>query len=144
MDNKCRQIARLKSKCISNRQIAESLGLSRNYVNLIVKKMITTKRTFQEIENMNDMQIQSLLDFEVTSKRDTSYVLPDYEKLTKELSKPGVTMQLLWEEYRDRCMLNSMLPYKLTQFKKYLGVRTISWTIFFILIQDFVYTPQDF
>ena len=25
-----------------------------------------------------------------------------------------------------------------------LGVRTISWTIFFILIQDFVYTPQDF
>ena len=119
MDNKCRQIARLKSKCISNRKIAESLGLSRNYVNLIVKKMITTKRTFQEIEAMNDMQIQSLLDFEVASKRDTSYVLPDYEKLTKELSKPGVTMQLLWEEYRDSCKLNSMLPYKLTQFKKY-------------------------
>lgn len=64
MDNKCRQIARLKNKCISNRKIAESLGLSRNYVNLIVKKMITTKRTFQEIEAMNDMQTQSLLDFE--------------------------------------------------------------------------------
>ena len=122
MNNKCRQIARLKSKCISNRKIAESLGLSRNYVNLIVKKMITTKRTFQEIEAMNDMQIQSLLDFEVASKRDTSYILPDYEKLTKELSKLGVTMQLLWEEYRDSCKLNSMLPYKLTQFKKYFNV----------------------
>lgn len=36
----------------------------------------------------------------------THYVLPDYEGLAKELSKPGVTMQLLWEEYVQGCRLN--------------------------------------
>ncbi len=38
MSSKFKQIAKLKSKCISNRKIAESLEISRNYVNLIVKK----------------------------------------------------------------------------------------------------------
>lgn len=38
MSNKYQEIARLKSKNVSNRKIADSLGLSRNSVNLIVKK----------------------------------------------------------------------------------------------------------
>ena len=119
MSSKYQEIARLKSKNVSNRKIAESLGLSRNSVNLIVKKMISSKRTFQEFEVMEEQKIQELLNFEIASKRDTSYVMPDYEKLTKELSRPGVTMQLLWEEYKDECRLNATLPYRLTQFKKY-------------------------
>lgn len=120
MSNKYQEIARLKSKNVSNRKIADSLGLSRNSVNLIVKKMSSTKRTFQEFEVMEEQKIQEFLNFEIVPKRDTSYVMPDYEKLTKELSRPGVTMQLLWEEYSDECRLSgTLLPYKLTQFKKY-------------------------
>lgn len=119
MSNKYQEIARLKSKNVSNRKIADSLGLSRNSVNLIVKKMSSTKRTFQEFEVMEEQKIQEFLNFEIVPKRDTSYVMPDYEKLTKELSRPGVTMQLLWEEYSDECRLSGTLPYKLTQFKKY-------------------------
>ena len=119
MSSKFKQIARLKSKCISNRKIAESLEISRNYVNLIVKKMIATNLTFQEFGSMEETEIEKLLNFEKISKRDSSYVMPNYEKLTKELSKPGVTMQLLWEEYNDECRLNGTLPYKITQFKKY-------------------------
>ena len=119
MSNKYQEIARLKSKNVSNRKIADSLGLSRNSVNLIVKKMSSTKRTFQEFEVMEEQKIQEFFNFEIVPKRDTSYVMPDYEKLTKELSRPGVTMQLLWEEYSDECRLSGTLPYKLTQFKKY-------------------------
>ena len=119
MSSKFKQIARLKSKCISNRKIAESLEISRNYVNLIVKKMIATNLTFQEFGSMEKTEIEKLLNLEITSTRGSSYVMPNYEKLTKELSKPGVTMQLLWEEYNDECRLNGTLPYKITQFKKY-------------------------
>ncbi len=92
MSNKYQEIARLKSKNVSNRKIADSLGLSRNSVNLIVKKMSSTKRTFQEFEVMEEQKIQEFLNFEIVPKRDTSYVMPDYEKLTKELSRPGVTI----------------------------------------------------
>lgn len=47
------------------------------------------------------------------------YVMPDYKQLSKELAKPGVTMQLLWEEYAQECRLNNKIYYKLTQFKKH-------------------------
>lgn len=33
----------------------------------------------------------------------TRYEEPDYAAVHKELAKPGVTMTLLWEEYRARC-----------------------------------------
>lgn len=32
------------------------------------------------------------------------YVEPDFEKISAELGKKGVTIKLLWEEYRDRCI----------------------------------------
>lgn len=88
MSSKFKQIARLKSKCISNRKIAESLEISRNYVNLIVKKMIATNLTFQEFGSMEETEIEKLLNFEKISKRDSSYVMPNYEKLTKEVLVP--------------------------------------------------------
>ena len=43
----------------------------------------------------------------------------DYKQLAKELAKPGVTMQLLWEEYAQEARLNHKIYYKLTQFKKH-------------------------
>lgn len=33
--------------------------------------------------------------------------------------KPGVTLQLLWEEYAQDCRLEGKVFYQLTQFKKH-------------------------
>ncbi len=43
--------------------------------------------------------------------------MPNYKQLTRELAKPGVTMQLLWEEYVDQYLQTNLLYYQLTQFK---------------------------
>jgi len=45
-----------------------------------------------------------------------NYAEPDYAAIHKELAKPGVTMTLLWEEYRARCYENGQTPYQSTQF----------------------------
>jgi transposase len=45
--------------------------------------------------------------------------MPDYEYVHKEMLKSGVTLQLLWFEYCDKCRRDSEIPYQLTQFKKY-------------------------
>ncbi len=45
--------------------------------------------------------------------------MPNYKQLTRELAKPGVTMQLLWEEYVEQYLQTNLLYYQLTQFKKY-------------------------
>ena len=45
--------------------------------------------------------------------------MPDYEYVHKELQKSGVTLNLLWLEYCEKCREEGELPYQLTQFKKH-------------------------
>lgn len=74
---------------------------------------------YTEILTMNDTDLKKLFNKEPGLKKNENYVIPDYEHLTKELAKPGVTMQLLWEEYVDDCRMQKKQGYRLTQFKKY-------------------------
>lgn len=118
MQNNYKEIARLKRKELSNRSIASTIGIARNTVNSIVRQMIESPYSFSDIESMSNSKL-----FEVfhsnTRGRDTEYVLPNYKQLEKELAKPGVTLQLLWEEYCDTCRVSQKNPYQLTQFKKH-------------------------
>ena len=98
MQDKKEKIAQMKSEGFSNRKIAEILGISRNTVNKIVNDDGAGPKK---------------------RMRDETYYLPDFEVLEKELAKPGVTLNLLWEEYCDYCRKSDKLAYKLTQFKKY-------------------------
>jgi transposase len=47
------------------------------------------------------------------------YKMPDYEYVHREMAKSGMTLQLLWFEYCDKCTEGGNIPYQLTQFKKY-------------------------
>ena len=49
---------------------------------------------------MDDDQLEHLLFPEVAKVRST-YPQPDYEAIKKELTTKGVTLQLLWFEYRE-------------------------------------------
>ena len=44
------------------------------------------------------------------------YVEPDYPYIHRELAKHGVTLTLLWEEYRRKCYDEGKKPYMFTQF----------------------------
>lgn len=114
-----KSIARLKMKEVSNRKIADSLSISRNTVNRCIKTMEASNLSYAEILVMNDAELKKLFNKAPGSKKQETYVVPDFEHLTKELAKPGVTMQLLWEEYTDDCRLQKKTGYQLTQFKKY-------------------------
>ncbi|MEG2871272.1 MAG: IS21 family transposase, partial [Clostridium sp.] len=46
------------------------------------------------------------------------YEDPDYEKIHQELSKVGVTLKLLWEEYQDTCKGADKYPMGYTKFCK--------------------------
>ena len=45
------------------------------------------------------------------------YVEPDYPYIHRELAKRGVTLTLLWEEYRRKCYDEGKKPYMFTQFE---------------------------
>ena len=118
MHTNVREVARLKRKEVSNRQISEIMKVSRNTINRIVRIAVEKKLGWGEVEQLSDHELCSM--FEPTdTNTQTNYVIPDYARLSKELARPGVTMQLLWEEYQDQCRLNKAIGYQATQFKKY-------------------------
>lgn len=109
----------MKMKEVSNRKIADSLSISRNSVNRCIKIIEESDLSYVEILEMKDIDLKKLFNKVPGSKKQEDYVVPDFDHLTKELAKPGVTMQLLWEEYTDDCRLQKKPGYRLTQFKKY-------------------------
>lgn len=77
--------------------------------------------TYENVSNWSTEELVSVF----KPQKDTGepitsyYVMPDYKLLSKELARPVVTMQLLWEEYAQECRMNNKIYYKLTQFEKY-------------------------
>ena len=118
MINNFKKVAQLKAKEVSNREIAKLTGINRNTVNSIVKKINEANISYIDVIEISEDELREIFKPAVP-KRDDSFVLPNYEVLVKELARPGVTMQLLWEEYVDECYSSRRKSYKLTQFKKY-------------------------
>jgi len=118
MKTNYKEIARLKRREVSERMIAKQLSISRNTVKSVTQSMRESGLSFGEFEQMSEAEILHIL--KVTKQtRETEYIYPNYERLAKEYSRPGVTMQLLWEEYQAECRLSNRQYYQLTQFKKY-------------------------
>lgn len=110
-----REIMRLRSLGLNNSQIAISAGISRPTVIATVQRAAAQGMDWQTAEALTDKELAERLFPNGEDK--PSYKMPDYEYIHREMSKPGVTQQLLWFEYCDRCRDTGEIPYQLTQFK---------------------------
>lgn len=118
MQTKFSKIARLLETGHSQRSIAEKLTVSRRTVSKVKEVLDSKNITSEELLQMSE---SDFLKFFPISKNgnDIMYHLPDYSVLVLELARKGVTMQLLWEEYAEKCKQEQLVPYQLTQFKLY-------------------------
>ena len=114
-----KEVSRLRLLGLSQRTIAKQCRISRNTVKLFYDFLDSKGWDYHTIKDFDWLQIIDLIELQLKSVRELHYELPDYEKLVKELSKPGVTMQLLWEEYVQNCRRSNQLYYQITQFKKH-------------------------
>lgn len=110
-----REILRLSSLGINNSQITESMRISRQTVVNTLQRAAAQGLDWQAAEPLTDKELAVRLFPQGEGK--LSYKMPDYEYIHREMSKPGVTQQLLWFEYCDQCMDAGEIPYQLTQFK---------------------------
>src|SRR5262245_13190153 len=92
-----RQYHELKS---SHRSIAKSLNLGKTTVTRYLALAEAAGIRWPLPEQLTEDELHNLL-FMPTGKTTTKKPLPDWEKINKELRKKGVTLQLLWREYRD-------------------------------------------
>jgi len=112
-----REILRLRSLGINHKQIAESMGISRQTVITTLQIAYAQGLDWQSAESMSDKELSSKLFPQGDEK--TKYKMPDYEYIHREMAKAGMTQQLLWFEYCDECRSTGETPYQLTQFKTY-------------------------
>ena len=90
---KYREILRLQSLGFSERNIAQSCGVSRNTVAKVLKKAAEINISWPLDFDMTDSALEELMfpkDKSVTNKR-----MPDFDYIRKELLRNGVNKKLL-------------------------------------------------
>lgn len=112
-----REILRLRSIGLNHSKIALSAGVTRQTVITTLARAIAIGIDWRNAENLNDKELAEKL--HPSSETKPTFKMPDYEYVHREMSRPSVTLQLLWFEYCDKCRSNNETPYQLTQFKKY-------------------------
>ena len=112
-----REILRLRSIGLNHSQIAKSMAVTRQTVARISQRAEELGLSYIKATALSDREITEQLYPAISSKPE--FKMPDYAYIHREMVKPGVTLQLLWFEYSDKCRDAGELPYQLTQFKKY-------------------------
>lgn len=108
-----RRILQLYEEDVSQRGIAEALKCSRNTVAAVLATAKDKAIGYGEVALLDDGEIRHLLFPELVDKgRDSPYVKPDFEMTHKELSRTGVTLLMLWNEYANRCREQGRIPYQ--------------------------------
>jgi len=85
---------------LSVRDTAASLAMARSTVADYLIRAKVAGLSWPLPEEMDDDELESRL-FPAVTKTSSNYPQPDYEVMKKELARKGVTLQLLWFEYRE-------------------------------------------
>jgi len=115
---KMREILRLKFELqLSNRHIGKIVNTSPGVVSTYTSLFRKQGLGWTELQKKTDDELLKIFydmnNFSIPQKKD--FVEPDFKKIHQELKLKTVTLQLLWEEYRD---IYGEKAYSRTQFCK--------------------------
>lgn len=96
---KIRDVLRLRAAGLSHRQIAKSLGLGRSTVGEYLARAEEADLAWPLPETLAEADLERLL-FPDAHPLPEGRPLPDWAEVHRELRRDGVTLFLLWEEYR--------------------------------------------
>jgi transposase len=99
-----REILRLKHACgASDRTIGRSLGIARSTVALTLDRVAAASLTWPLPETLSDRVLEAMLYAGAGTKQGfRRKAEPNWTHVHRELRRPGVTLMLLWEEYRAK------------------------------------------
>jgi len=99
---KMKEVLRLHyEKHCSTRQIAESLGIGRSTVHDYLYRAQRVGLTWPLPADIDESSLERRLFPPVPSVKDHQSRMPSMDYLHQELKKKGVTLQLLWHEYKE-------------------------------------------
>ena len=105
-----KEILRLKSLGLTHVDIASACSCGRNTVTRTLSRAREQGITWDSAQAMTPEELRKKLFPEEASK--PQYKMPDYEKVHRELQRPGVTLSLLWVEYCEECRSAGELEHR--------------------------------
>ena len=98
---KIKDVMRLAAQGLSPRRIGESLGIGRTTVQECLGRARAAGLNWPLPEELTDCDLEQRLYPRATGAVQGSFPQPDWAYLHQELRRKGVTLSLLWEEYRS-------------------------------------------
>jgi transposase len=96
---KIKDVLRLKLDAkLSHEQIAGALGISKGVVTKYVGLAAVAGLDWPAVQDADEITLERRL--LVAPQKPRNHVQPDYGRLHQELRRKGMTLMLLWEEYR--------------------------------------------
>jgi hypothetical protein len=117
-----REVLRLKHECaLSNAQIAAALGIAKGSVANYLAAATVAGLTHSEAQALDDAALNARL--QPQRYVYPQFAVPDFGEIHRELRRKGVTLQLLWEEYRAQAQ---SVPYSRSRFcERYIEFRQL-------------------
>ena len=98
---KIKDILRLKWACgLSNRQVAASCGVARSTVAETLYRATAAGLSWPLPNDLDDQQLEARLYPAAPSSSSPPRAMPEWATVHQELSRKGVTLALLWQEYK--------------------------------------------
>ena len=110
-----KQILELRAAGLSQNNIAKSRHMSKSSVSDVFQIAQERNISYEGVKAMRPDEVYSLF-YPDKHAIETLFDEPDYEYVHRELSKTGVTLKLLWKEYRDKRTIGGGVPVGYTKF----------------------------
>src|SRR5215468_6612821 len=98
---KIRDVMRLRADGLSKREIAASLSIGVTTAGEIIRRVRRAGLSWPLPENLSDEAIERLVYPPTPITAKDRRPQPEWAAVHRELRRPGVTLQLTWEEYRE-------------------------------------------
>jgi transposase len=98
---KIREALRLRASGLTTREVGDSIGVGRTSVSEYVGRAARAGLSWPLPDDLTDSALEALLFPAPPPDAATTYPKPDWPHVHSELRRPGVTLSLLCEEYRE-------------------------------------------
>ena len=114
---KVMEVLRLRfEQRLSQRVIAQTLGVAQGSVNTYLARFAASGLGWPLPPDLDEAALEARLFTRAPFPPADARPLPDWASVRQELTRKGVTLQLLWQEYKAQHPDGDQKPYQYTQF----------------------------
>lgn len=102
---------------LSRNMIAKTKSVGKSSVSDVFQRADELHLAYEDIKKLSDEEVYRRL-FPERHQSELLYEMPDYNAIHRELKRVGVTLKLLWQEYKDTCDQSGAVSMGYTKFCK--------------------------